>query len=83
MNSKLTLNFDSEVIEKAKEFASKNNISLSRLTEYIFRNITTHRYKTLDELPISDWVLQVSEGSTEYHKRSSKQAKKEYYESKK
>lgn len=39
MDSKLTLSFDKEVIEKAKAFAAANNISLSKLNEYLFRNI--------------------------------------------
>jgi hypothetical protein len=35
MDAKLTLHFDREVIVKAKAFAAANNISLSRLTEFI------------------------------------------------
>ena len=33
MNAKITLSFDEKIIEKAKEFAAQQNISLSRLTE--------------------------------------------------
>lgn len=37
MDAKLTLNFDSAVIEKAKAFADARGINLSRLTEYLYR----------------------------------------------
>jgi len=83
MESKLTLSFDKEVIEKAKTFAAANNISLSKLTEYLFRNITSGHYSKLEELPIADWVSQVAEGKAVYHKRSSSDTKNEFYNRKK
>jgi len=83
MNIKLTLNFDQEVIEKAKQFASVNNISLSRLTEFLYRQITQGEYKTLGEFPVEEWVNQVAEGEAAYIKRSRKSLKKEYSEGKK
>ncbi len=83
MDSKLTLNFDQKVIGKAKNFAAENNISLSRLTEFLYRKITSGSYQNLEELPISDWVNQVSEGEAEYKRRSSKASKDEFYSSKK
>jgi len=83
MDTKLTLNFDKGVINKAKDFAAENNIGLSRLTEFIYRKITTGSYKNLEELPISDWVHQVSEGEAVYKKRSPKASKDEFYASKK
>jgi hypothetical protein len=83
MNAKLTLQFDQEVIEKAKQFASDNNISLSRLTEFLYRQITRGDYKTFGEFPVEDWVTQVSEGEAAYIKRSRKSLKKEYLEGKK
>ena len=83
MDTKLTLHFDQEVIAKAKDFAAANNISLSRLTEFLFRKITSGHYKTLEEFPISDWVMQVAEGEAEYKRRSRSEAKNEYYKGKK
>jgi len=83
MNAKLTLQFDQEVIEKAKEFASTNNISLSRLTEFLYRQITQGDYETLGEFPVEEWVNQVAEGEATYIKRSRKSLKKEYLEGKK
>lgn len=83
MDTKLTLHFDQEVIAKAKEFAAANNISLSRLTEFLYRKITSGHYITLEELPISDWVLKVAEGEAEYKRRSRKETKNQYYQDKK
>lgn len=85
MDAKVTLSFDEEVIGKAKEFAKTNNISLSRLTEYLLRKITTTNYKSIEELPVSDWVTALAEGPVEYttHSKSRKALKDEYYASKK
>lgn len=83
MDTKLTLHFDREVIDKAKAFAAANNISLSRLTEFLYRNITSGNYKTLEELPIADWVFRLAEGEPQYVKRSKKETKKKYFNSKK
>ena len=81
MDAKLTLHFDKEVIEKAKAFAANNNISLSRLTEFIYRSITSGDYQSLDKLPIADWVNQVAEGEPQYIRRSRKQSKRDYFDS--
>lgn len=85
MDAKVTLSFNQEVIGKAKQFAEQNNISLSRLTEFLLRQITTGEYKSLDELPVADWVNQVAEGKAEYHTkaRNRKDLKSEYLSSKK
>jgi hypothetical protein len=69
MDTKITLSFDKEVIEKARKYAESQNISLSRLTEFLLRRITSGSYKTLEDIQISDWVMQLSEGRTEYQIR--------------
>lgn len=84
MDSKVTLSFDQGVIAKAKVFAEANNISLSRLTEFLLSKVADKKYRSLDELPVSDWVSQVSEGQVEYvRKNSAKSVKKDYLESRK
>ena len=83
MDTKVTLHFDSSTIQAAKAFAASNNISLSRLTEFLYRKMTTGNYKTLEDLPISDWVAQVAEGEAEYKRRSRSDTKKEYFSNKK
>ncbi|MEQ1677062.1 MAG: DUF6364 family protein [Chitinophagaceae bacterium] len=86
MDAKITLSFDETVIDKAKRFASKNNISLSRLTEFLYEKITAGNYASLEEFEISDWVAMVAEGPATYttaKKKSSDSLKKKYLESRK
>lgn len=85
MDVKVTLSFDEAVVNKAKRYAEKNNISLSRLVEFLLQKTTSGDYSTLEELPISEWVSMVSEGEAIYHtkKKSRKAAKAEYFSSKK
>jgi len=85
MDAKITLSFDAEIISKAKKFAEANNISLSRLTEFLYSKMTAKNYDLLENLPISDWVSLVSEGDVEYitKAKSRKDNRKEYFSSKK
>lgn len=86
MDNKITLSFDKNIITKAKQYAEDNNISLSRLIEFLLKKITAKNYTSLEDFPISDWVNQVAEGQAEYQtkaKRTRKAAKAEYFNSKK
>lgn len=84
MDTKITLSFDEQVIRQAKAFASEHNISLSRLTEMIYRQMTSGGYKNLDDLPISDWVDMVADKRAEYVRTPTrKHMKSEFFESKK
>lgn len=84
MDAKITLSFDEHVIKEAKAFANKNGVSLSRLTEFIYKQMTSQNYKSLEELPIADWINTVAEEGIEYTKTPSrKQLKSEFYNSKK
>lgn len=79
MDSKVTLSFDEGVINKAKAFAEANNISLSRLVEFMLSKLTDERYRSIDELPVSDWVNAVAEGKVEYvRKNAARNVKKDY-----
>ena len=85
MDTKITLSFNKDIIDRAKDFADQNNISLSRLTELLYAQMTSKTYKSLEELPISDWVSMVSEGEVEYKRvpSSRKAMKDEFFDSKK
>jgi len=86
MDAKITLSFDEAIIDKAKRFANKNNISLSRLTEFLYEKITTGNYASLEDFEISDWVSMVSKGAATYttaNKKNSKSLKKQYFEPRK
>ena len=84
MDSKITLSFDKDVISKAKEYAENNNISLSRLIEFLLTKVTTKSFNSLEDYPISDWVNMVAEGEAIYHvQRTRKQSKEAFLKSKK
>ena len=86
MDNKITLSFDENVISKAKKYAENNNISLSRLIEYLLKKVTSNNYSSLEDFPISDWVQQVAEGDAVYETKASrtrKAAKEEYFKSRK
>lgn len=85
MDAKITLSFDEKVIARAKKFAEDNNISLSRLTEYLYSKITHGKYQHLEEIPIADWVNLLAEGKVEYQTkpRSRKSLKHAYFKSRK
>ncbi len=85
MDTKITLSFNGEVISKAKKFAEANDISLSRLTEYLYRKITSGHYRSLEEMPVAGWISKLAEGETEYHTkvRNRKALKNEYFKSRK
>jgi len=86
MDAKITLSFDESVISKAKKYAEKNNISLSRLIEFLLKKVTASNYETFEDYPISDWVMMVAEGQAEYQtskKRTRNSSKEEFFKSKK
>jgi len=85
MDAKITLSFDASIIDKAKEFAYKNNMSLSRLTEFLYSQLTHTNYQTLEDLPVANWVNMVAEGPVEYITKSktNKKLQSTYYESRK
>ena len=85
MDTKVTLSFDQEVIRQAKDYAASQNISLSRLVEFLLRRTTMEQYSSLEDFPIAEWVKQVSEGPAEYRtrKNSRKDLKDEYFSSRK
>ncbi|HXH99518.1 MAG TPA: DUF6364 family protein [Sphingobacteriaceae bacterium] len=84
MDQKVTLSFDNEVIIKAKKYAEENNISLSRLIEFLLTRITSNEYGSFEDFPIHEWVHQLAEGKATYQvKRNRKDAKKDFFESKK
>jgi hypothetical protein len=84
MDTKVTLSFNKEIVNEAKKFASDNNISLSRLIEFLLSKVTSKTYQSLEDFPISEWVSQVAEGEAVYHtKRNRKASKAEFFASKK
>ncbi len=84
MDAKITLAFDARVIEKAKRYAESQNMSLSRLMEFLLEKITSKQYTSLEDFPVSDWVSLLADGAPEYHTKPRKRSKiKEEYRSRK
>lgn len=51
MTTKLTLTLDNKIIESAKKYAKKNNISLSKLVEFYFKSLSNESEKNIDNIP--------------------------------
>lgn len=85
MDSKITLSFDEAVIKKAKKYAAENNTSLSRMIEFLLQKVTSTRYQSFEDFPISKWVNELAKGEGVYKtKRASRKAlKSEFYKSRK
>ena len=85
MDAKITLSFNESIASKAKKYAAKNNVSLSRLVEFLLDKVTASSYTSFEDFPVADWVSQVAEGQATYQTkaRSGKSLKKEYYNAKK
>lgn len=62
MDSKLTLKLDTFVIEQAKEYAKKNQISLSRLIESYLASLTQKGKSNKKEIEISPFVKSIATG---------------------
>jgi hypothetical protein len=77
MDAKLTLKLDKEVIEKAKEYAAKQKVSLSWLFENYLKAITNKNVKS-EEVEISDFVKSISIGKSNIP--ADIDYKKEYYD---
>ncbi len=58
--SKLTLNISDDVIARAKEYAAKQNRSLSSIIESFLKNITVDKEKLAEDFPISQFVKDLS-----------------------
>lgn len=52
MNTKLTLNVDRSVIEKAKEYSKSRKISLSKLIESYLSSLTAHKKQHIEITPL-------------------------------
>lgn len=63
MDTKLTLKLDKGIIEKAKAYASDQQVSLSKLVENYLNSLTSNSPKT-DEIFISPFVKSLTNGPT-------------------
>ena len=84
MDAKLTVSFDEEVIRQAKDYASQNGLSLSRMLEFLLRKVVSSKERQLYDWPIADWVKELAEGPVEYRATplTNKEIRAEVYEHK-
>lgn len=61
MDTKLTLKLNQEVIEKAKKYALKKHLSLSKMIENYLNSLTTEKSEG-NSLEISPFVKSLSSG---------------------
>lgn len=79
MDTKLTLKLDKKVIEKAKEYAAKQKISVSFIVENYLKAITSNnKEEKNDDIEISDFVKSISIGKSNIP--ADFDYKKEYYD---
>ena len=52
MDSKLTVRLDSNVIERAKQYARNHNVSISRLIESYLDSVTQQKSKDVEITPL-------------------------------
>lgn len=60
MDTKLTLKLDGQIIDKAKEYAAKQNVSLSRIVEAYLQSIVGNQ--ELDTFEISPFIKSLATG---------------------
>ncbi len=60
MDTKLTLKLDKSVIEKAKQYASEKNRSLSGIIESYLKALTSEKNEDLEEIKITPFVKSLS-----------------------
>ncbi|RZL40531.1 MAG: hypothetical protein EOO93_31055 [Pedobacter sp.] len=75
MDSKLTLKLNESIIERAKQYASKKNLSLSRLIENYLDSLTSEQK---DDFEISPFVKSISSGKSIPSEVDYKKEREEY-----
>jgi len=75
MDSKLTIKLDENVIERAKEYASKKKLSLSRLIENYLDSLTRSQD---DDFEISPFVKSISTGKSLPNDLDEKKIRQDY-----
>jgi hypothetical protein len=67
MDAKLTLSLNKDIIEKAKEYAKANSISLSRLIEFYLASLVTKNEKETEITPLVKSLAGVMELPEDYN----------------
>lgn len=60
MQTKLTLRLEKTLIEGAKEWAEKNDISLSQIVSMVFKRLLPHKEETAELHPFTRKILGIA-----------------------
>jgi hypothetical protein len=71
MNTKLTLNIDRKVIEKAKEYSKSRKISLSRLIETYLSSLIANKKQDIEITPLVESLSGVIKLDKDFDYRAS------------
>lgn len=74
MNTKLTLNLNKSIIERAKSYAKENSVSLSKLIENYLNSLVKNEDKKFDVSPLVESLTGIIPSNSE------KQHDEDYYE---
>lgn len=66
MDSKLTVRLDSDVIERAKSYARRHNVSVSRMIESYLDSVTHTKSKDIEITPLVKSLSGVIEINADY-----------------
>lgn len=69
MNTKLTLNIDQNIIEKAKTYAKEHSVSLSKLIENYLHSLTTKNTEKAKITPLVKSLTGIISLDDENHKK--------------
>jgi predicted transcriptional regulator len=56
MSTKLTLNIDEKVIDRAKKYARRHKVSVSKIVENYLGSISTEQNKSEKISPLIEWL---------------------------
>ena len=71
MNTKLTLNIDKNIINKAKNYASNQHVSLSKLVEEYFKSLSSSSKDELVVTPITKELSNIIKNKTKINYKNS------------
>jgi hypothetical protein len=74
LDKKLTIRLDVKVIERAKDYAKKNETSLSKLVEAYFDALTSGKEASLPATPLVEGLCGVVDLPEDYDHKSKRRA---------
>lgn len=74
MDKKLTIRLDGKVIQRAKDYAKKNETSLSKLVEAYFDALTSGKEAPLPITPLVEGLIGVVDLPEDYDPKSERRA---------